>query len=95
MKLVVNKRYTGFEVSKEVVKALNLRDEYDFVERDNETLIKMVEKGCGSGLQAELVVIEIPDNATDWFVNNYDGWEVVYYALDGVIYKEDGNKARQ
>lgn len=95
MKLVLNKRHTGFEVSQEVVKALNLRDEYDFVERTNETLIKLVEEGCGSGLQAELVVVEIPDYATDWFINDYDGWETVYYVADGLIYRENGYKARR
>jgi hypothetical protein len=38
----------------------------------------------------DLVVVEIPDNATDWNIEEYDGLETVIYVLNGrICYAED------
>ena len=38
-----------------------------------------------SGRSAKLKVIEIPDNATDWDVEDYDGIERIVYVVDGKL----------
>ena len=34
----------------------------------------------------DLVVVEIPDGATDWDIYEYDGLETIIYVLNGKIY---------
>ena len=83
MKLVINKDYGGF--------GYGLADEYDdFVrgfsdeeQRANSELVAFVESHpdeCG-----DLAVVEIPDTATDWEIDEYDGWESVTYVVDGKL----------
>ena len=38
-----------------------------------------------SGLCARLKVVEIPDEATDWKIDEYDGSESLIYVVDGKI----------
>ena len=38
-----------------------------------------------SGHSAKLKVIEIPDNATDWDIEDYDGIERIVYVVDGKL----------
>ena len=84
MKLVLNKDYGGF--------GYGVADEFEgFVEnfsgdedRANPELVAFVESHpneCG-----DLAVIEIPDIATDWEINEYDGLESVIYVVDGEIH---------
>ena len=84
MKLVVNESYGGF--------GLGVAEEFeDFVDkfademsgRTDEELVAFVENHsdeCG-----DLAVVEIPDGATDWEIEEYDGWESVIYVVDGKI----------
>ena len=81
MKMVINADYGGF--------GLGVADQYeDWVcslesDRTNAELIKFVEthpNECG-----DLEVIIIPDEATDWEMNECDGWETVIYVLNGKI----------
>lgn len=47
----------------------------------------MIQNGEGvSGESAKLVVVDIPDEATDYIVQEYDGMESVIYVVDGIIY---------
>ena len=87
MKIVVNNCYGGVSVSDFVVKELNLNSEYDF-NRLDPRLVAMVEEDSekASGKHAMLEVIEIPDAATDWEINDYDGLEDVTYVLDGKLH---------
>lgn len=84
MKLVINKDYGGF--------GYGVADEYDdFVrgfsdeeQRANPELVAFVESHldeCG-----DLEVVEIPDTATDWEIDEYDGWESVTYVVDGKLH---------
>ena len=53
-------------------------------DRTNSELIQFVEDWptlCG-----DLKVVIIPDSATDWEINEYDGLESVIYVEDGKIY---------
>ena len=81
MKMVINANYGGF--------GLNVAEQYeDWVldfedDRTNVELVEFVEthpNECG-----DLKVITIPDDATDWEMNEYDGWESIIYVLGGKI----------
>ena len=81
MKIVLNKDYGGF--------GYGVAPEYEeFVrncdDRTDPELVAFVESHpdkCG-----DLAVVEISDEATDWEVDEYDGWESVIYVVDGKIH---------
>ena len=84
MKLVLNQDYGGF--------GYGVAEEFeDFVvgfsdneDRANPELVAFVESHpneCG-----DLKVVEIPDTATDWEIDECDGWESVIYVVDGKIH---------
>ena len=81
MKMVINNNYGGFglDVAKKYEKWVR-----DF--RDDRTNIKLVDfvenhpNECG-----DLVVVTIPEEATDWEMDEYDEWESVIYVLNGKI----------
>ena len=83
MKIVINNDYGGYGL-------LNWDDDdqyYDIIEkykndRTNPVLVAVVENNH----IGDLVVVEIPDEATDWVINEYDGLETVIYVLNGKIY---------
>ena len=81
MKIVVNADFGGY--------GYNVSDQYeDLVERyendrTNPELIAFVENhpnDCG-----DLKVRTIPDNTTDWDIQDYDGDETLIYVVDGKI----------
>lgn len=86
MKMVVNRCYGGFCASEEVVKRLGLESPYS-ADRYDSKLIDIIEHDlCPyNGAFASLEVVEIPDEATDYYINDYDGIESVLYVLDGHI----------
>lgn len=87
MKIVINACYGGFSLSEEAVNALGLRNSYDYVYRTDKRLIELIESGMDcSGRFADLEVVEIPDEATDWEISEYDGSEEIIYVLDGLIH---------
>ena len=87
MKLVINECFGGFSVNDNIVKMLNLESRYDLEDdRTNVKLIELIESGENvNGDYSNLTVVEIPDDATDYMINEYDGYETVYYVLDGKI----------
>lgn len=87
MKIVINKCFGGFAVNDNIVKMLNLESRYDLEDdRTNAKLIELIESGVNvNDNYSDLVVIEIPDDATDYMINEYDGYENVLYILDGKI----------
>ena len=88
MKKVINRCYGNFSVSDEAVKVLGLKSRYDEIARDDERLIALVEKDAASasGNAAALVVVEIPDTATDWTILESDGLETLLYVESGKIH---------
>ena len=88
MKIVINKCFGGFSISGEVAEAMGLRSPYGPVERTNPYFVEMVEKNAdaASGRCAKLKVVEIPDEATDWEIDEYDGLESITYVVDGKLY---------
>ena len=87
MKLVINSCYGGFGLSEAAIEMLGRDDVYD-IERDDHDLICVVETlGSEAGkYYSDLEIVEIPDTATDWEIDEYDGWESVTYVLGGKIY---------
>lgn len=85
MKMVINNNYGGFglDVAKKHEKwVCDLEGD-----RANIKLVEFVENHpdeCG-----DLVVVTIPEEATDWEMNEYDGWESVIYVLNGKIVHVD------
>lgn len=85
MKIVINNDYGGFglgvsEKCKQLIELANKLGE----ERTNQKLIEFVENNpdeCG-----DLVVVTMPDEATDWTIWEYDGLEKIICVLDGKLY---------
>lgn len=82
MKIVINADFGGF--------GYGVNPEFeDFInencnDRANPDLVAFVEEHleeCG-----DLDIVEIPDEATDWEISDYDGCEEVIYVLNGKIY---------
>lgn len=82
MKLVINGTYGGY--------GYGVADEFEaLVEKyeDDRTapeLVAFVEgrpDDCG-----DLNVVEIPDDSTDYLIDEFDGAETVYYVVDGKIH---------
>lgn len=90
MKIVINECCGGFGIKKEYLEKLGV--EYDWeIKRTNERLIEMVET-LGNEIAdafADLKVVEIPDDATDWCIYEYDGAESVTYVQCGRLYDID------
>lgn len=82
MKIVVNAAFGGYgcDVSEQYA---DLVDRYED-DRTNPELVDFVENhpnDCG-----DLAVMTIPDNATDWDIEDYDGNETLIYVVDGKIH---------
>ena len=82
MKNVINANLGGYgcDVSEQYV---DLVDRYEG-DRTNPELVSFVENhpdDCG-----DLAVMTIPDNATDWDIQDYDGNEDLIYVVDGKIH---------
>lgn len=97
MKMILNKCYGGFHLSDKAeamfaeIIGVNVEDFCcDFADgyRTHPALIAIVEelgKEAYDDEVSELVILELPDNTTDWFVDEYDGYETVYYVVDRKI----------
>lgn len=67
-------------------------DHYNQALRSNQKLIAAVERygieeACGK--HAKLEITEIPDEATDYYVNEYDGMETVIFVVDGKLHFDE------
>ena len=95
MKIVLNECYGGFGVSDlgaEILGTHNPEREMFFGSGNamHEMLAALVEKfgALLNGEFANLQVYEIPDDVTDWEINEYDGYESLLYVRNGKIYRE-------
>ena len=97
MKVIINNCYGGFRWPRELEnKACDEYDCFDFTHdkalRSNPELVRLVEEWLKdhpdgkSSSYSELRIVEIPDEATDWTINDYDGAEDVVYVLDGKMH---------
>ena len=86
MKPVINTCYGGFNTPKGFDALCSDTDSWD-IDRDDPRLVEYCEAhpdelqfGC-----THLSVVELPDTATDYYVNEYDGAEEVIYVLIGKL----------
>lgn len=94
MKIAINNGHdVGWSLSGEMIKELgfdpNSVSSYEISEnirRDDPKLIELVGKDISDNYCTPFAIVEIPDEATDWEVLDYDGLEHVIYVLDGSIY---------
>ena len=89
MTFILNKCYGGWSISDFAMEQLGLDSNYpDMDEVDEKKLAELINEygseKC-SGHSAKLKVIEIPDNATDWDIEDYDGIERIVYVVDGKL----------
>ena len=87
MKIVINTCYGGFSLSSKCAAAFGPDFDEDEIERNDERLVEIVERDPkkASGHCADHKVVEIPDTATDWEIDEYDGFESIIYVVDGKI----------
>ena len=83
MKVVINKCYGGFQLSRKAYEELGLEwDGYGFAyenDRANPKLVEVIERlgSAGSGIFGKLKVVEIPDDI-EWEIKDYDGIETIH-----------------
>ncbi len=86
MKLVINTTFGGFCLPDEFCKLHGL-ERWDDVLRDQPELVSYVEaRGQVYTFGGRLEVVEIPKEATDWELNQYDGLESITYVVDGKLH---------
>ena len=81
MKIVINNDWGGYGVGYGQSEYADIVNKYEN-DRTNPELVALIENNH----IGDLAVIEIPDGATDWDINEYDGLETVIYVLNGKIY---------
>lgn len=87
MKIVVNRTWGGFRLPTEFANTYGASSVYDDWNRLDDALIDWVEThDCKDGT-SNLVVVEIPDSATDFRISDYDGMESILYVVNGKIYQ--------
>lgn len=87
MKIAINACYGGWGLSKDFLEKYPQFN--DNTERENPDFIKALEEfetKRASSTYADIYIVEIPDEATDFMINEYDGMESVIYVLNGKIY---------
>ena len=90
MKLIINGCYGGFGIKDEVMERLGLTSQDSEETRTNSDLIALIESGEDVNDRcANLVVVELPDNCTDYYIDEYDGLESVIYVVDGKLHWAD------
>lgn len=89
MKVVINACFGGFAVNDKIAKQYFDGNCYR-IKRTNATLINLIESGIDCNDSCSLLkVVDIPDNATDWRIIEYDGAEYVIYVVDGKMHSID------
>jgi hypothetical protein len=87
MKICINKCFGGFSLSDEASQMLGFKTRYPQISRTDPRLIEVVSTlgEAANGFCARLAIVSIPDEATDWEIEAYDGFEGIIYVLDGKL----------
>ena len=89
MKICINTCFGGFGLSDEALQMLGeFKIRYPWVSRTDSRLIEVVSAlgKAANGRSARLAIVDIPDEATDWEIEEYDGSEGIIYVLDGKLH---------
>lgn len=79
-KIVINVEYGAFHVPQELIEAYDWSKNYIYSDeiRTDPALIKWVEKNPDN----ELAIVYLPDNATAYHIEEYDGLETVLAVIN-------------
>ena len=86
-KIVINRCFGGFGIKEEFLSKMGYSYDFD-VPRDDPEFIKLLETYGSEAISdslARLVIVEIPDGATDYRITDYDGLESVTAVVNGKI----------
>lgn len=93
MKLVINNCYGGMETEHKALRAdpefiAKVEAGFDGKEKNHFefTTTAGERKAFDFGRLEHLIVVEIPDESTDYYIEDYDGVESVIYVVDGKIH---------
>ena len=87
MKFVINDCFGGYEFSQDFLDKYG--EELAVLKRNNPKLISAVEEfgeDNASGYNANLRIVEIPDDCTDFYINEDNGAETLIYVRDGKLH---------
>lgn len=87
MKFVINDYFGRYSLSTDFLNKYG--KEFGSLKRDDPKLVAAVEEFGeeeASGFTAKLCIKEIPDDATDYSVEEYDGAESIIYVKDGKLH---------
>lgn len=90
MQIVVNRCFGGFGLSDAALQNLPEGIEWsEYINRINPILVQVVSDlgPRANGRFSELSIFDIPEEATDWSIEEYDGFETVIYVINGKICK--------
>lgn len=82
MKFAINTCYGGYGLAPEY-------NEYEAMERNDPRLIAKIEEVGTEAISdkyAKITLVFVPDEATDWELDEYDGYETLRYVLNGKIH---------
>ena len=92
MKIIINECFGGFSLPSDFCEMYEL-DKYANIDRADARLVEFLESYFAATGEdsyskgfSELVIEEIPDNSTDWCINEYDGAESIIYVVDGKLH---------
>ena len=87
MKFVINDCFGGYGFSLDFLNKYG--NEIGSLKRNDPKLVAAVEEFGeeeASGFYSKLHIAEIPDDCTDYYINEYDGAESVIYVKDGKLH---------
>lgn len=86
-KIVINQCFGGFGIKEEFLPRIGYDCAFD-VPRDDPGLVRLLEiygSEAVSDSLARLAIVEIPDEATDYRITDYDGIESILAVVNGKI----------
>ena len=87
MKFVINNCFGGYGFSQDFLDKYG--EDLAVLKRNNPKLVSAVEEfgeDNASGYYADLRIVEIPDDYTDYYINEYDVAETLIYVKDGKLH---------
>ena len=92
MEIVLNRAYGGFSISDFAKEKLGLDTNYpdgDEIRTDEKFIDLIKEYGSSkiSGGFAYLHIYSLPEDTAGYMIQNYDGYETLYYGKDGKIHE--------
>lgn len=86
MKVVIHRGFGSFWLPKDYREKLQIENFWEETTRINPVLVDTLEKDQDTRKAFGLVIVEVPESATDWTIIEYDGNEYIIYVKDGRMY---------